>query len=321
MEVQLNKKLYYLVKNNSSIESIKYDKLYKLYFYILFRLKIENAYLLFKSYILYLDELDKFNKMVSTKELRKYVLNMMTNFDLTNYIDKDINLNSNIKYPLDDLLLNMILENPSKEYLIEIKDSYIESINKLKETIKTTSDEALKIYSKEEIFEITFNNDKINTKEVDILIINNFTSNIDSYFRFIKKFNNPELLLYNYLVSLKDKYKEILYIFNHFTLPICRIKKHHLYADILMLFNIKNCLVYAIIEYDGATHYDPSYYLFNKDCIRCDIIKNNFCRANNINLLRITELNYNIIDSFIKNIINGDHIIICQPYTFYKELL
>jgi len=62
-------------------------------------------------------------------------------------------------------------------------------------------------------------------------------------------------MIYNQLIN-NDK---ILYgseaLFNHFTLKlrflVFRIKKHPLYADFLLLFNINNKLIFAIIEYDG----------------------------------------------------------------------
>ena len=318
MENYCNKKLYYIIKYDANIETFNYDKLSKLYFYILYRLKINNTSL-FKSYLTYMKDLDNHQFMVTNKVFRKYVLELMSSFNLTVYDDKDI-MEVKQDYIIEQKLLNHIIENSNIPYSLIIKDCYIESINNLKNTIKKSSDEVLLIYNTLEKVEISFNNISVNTKEVDIRIINTFTSKIDSYYRYINKFNKPELELYNYLIMLRGKYKEILYIFNHFTLPICRKKKHPLFADNLILLNINNKLVYAIIEFDGEQHYNKNYYLFNKIATICDVIKNNFCRANGINLLRLTSIDNNIIDSFIEDIINEKYIISCKPFSFYRNL-
>ena len=111
---------------------------------------------------------------------------------------------------------------------------------------------------------------------------------------------------------------------NHFTLPIYRVKNHPLFADFLLLFNIDNNLKFAIIEYDGATHYNINDFRFKKENIICDTIKNNFCLNNYINILRIKYNDINIdsiIQRFINNIFNHTYQAIIEPNEYYDNLL
>lgn len=172
MELYCNKKLYYIIKNDTNVETFNYDKLSKLYFYILYRLKINNTSILFKLYLTYMKDLDHHQFMVTNKVFRKYVLELMSSFNLTVYDDKDI-MEVKQDYIIEQKLLNHITENSNIPYSLIIKDCYIESINNLKNTIKKSSDEVLLIYNTFEKVEISFNNISVNTKEVDINLLNN----------------------------------------------------------------------------------------------------------------------------------------------------
>jgi len=110
--------------------------------------------------------------------------------------------------------------------------------------------------------------------------------------------------------------KEYYMFCNHFTLPIYRVKNHPLYADFLILFNIDNNLKFAIIEYDGVTHYNINDFRFRKENI--------ICLQNDINILRIKYNDKNIdhiIESFINNIFNDIYQAIIESKEYYENLL
>jgi hypothetical protein len=191
-----------------------------------------------------------------------------------------------------------------------------------------------KHYSFEQIFEYNlsvqnFKTNTINSIEKIILISNDIEKNIltelikklNNNYKIVHKFTKPEIDIFNKLIDIKDN--RLLCVFNHFTLPIFRVKNHPLYADFLLLFNINNKLKFAIIEYDGPTHNNIHDFRFNKDTILCDIIKNNFCLYNNISILRIKYNENNIyfhIDQFINNIFNDQYIFTIPSYQYYMDL-
>jgi hypothetical protein len=61
------------------------------------------------------------------------------------------------------------------------------------------------------------------------------------------------------------------------------------------------------IEYDGEQHFIPIEYFGGEKSLQSQIekdnIKNNFCRINNINLLRIPYINYKEIEKILSNLI------------------
>ena len=158
--------------------------------------------------------------MIDNYDFRKYVYNILLTY------------NNNID--IDNNLFNFI----SKYYDIKKIIDYNLSVNEFKNNTFLSINKLLLIcdnYEKE--------------------ILNELINKINNNYKTIHKFTNPEIMIYNQLIN-NDK---ILYgseaLFNHFTLklrfPVFRIKKHPLYADFLLLFNINNKLIFAIIEYDG----------------------------------------------------------------------
>jgi hypothetical protein len=92
-----------------------------------------------------------------------------------------------------------------------------------------------------------------------------------------------------------------------------------------IVFNINDNYQFAIIEYDGPTHYNSKDIRITKNNIYCDIIKNNFCIKNSIHILRINDYDkyylikiYNFIDDIIKD--NGI-VTIIPSFEFYSRLL
>ena len=57
------------------------------------------------------------------------------------------------------------------------------------------------------------------------------------------------------------------------------------------------------IEFDGRQHFESIPYFGGKEAFiirkESDIIKNNFCRDNNINIIRISYEDINIIDNIL----------------------
>ena len=91
--------------------------------------------------------------------------------------------------------------------------------------------------------------------------------------------------------------RDIIYI-RQYTFNDCLNKRALLFDFYLSDFNI-------CIEYDGKQHFEPIEYFggeeaFNKRIIR-DEIKNNYCKDNNIKLLRIPYWDFDNIEEIIKN--------------------
>ena len=289
----LNNTLNNIIKYNKKIKNLSTESLYILYIAISLKIKdniifneVINSYKLHQKYII---ELDNYIKMINNIESRKYIYNLLKTKKINNIII-DTNLLNNIGtskyYHLDNILeYNYSVNN--------FKTNTINSINKL----------------------------ILISDEIEKNILQELIIKLNNTYKTVHKFNNPEIEIYNKLIDIKDE--RILYVFNHFTLPIYRIKNHPLYADFFILFNINNNLKFAIIEYDGITHYNINDFRFRKENIICDTIKNNYCLQNNINILRIkyNNKNINIIKSFINNIFNDIYQAIIESKEYYDNLL
>lgn len=132
-----------------------------------------------------------------------------------------------------------------------------------------------------------------------------------------KRLNSPETIIYQYLLNLQDKYKEIILIIPQYTLPV-KFKKN-LYADFFMIIYSNKQIFPVIIEFDGIQHYTKNLF-FKQDQIYCDLIKNNFSIANSISIVRgrNIELLKNTIQKCITFIIKNKkpfyHIPTYQSY-------
>ena len=79
-----------------------------------------------------------------------------------------------------------------------------------------------------------------------------------------------------------------------------------------------------MIEYDGPSHYNTKYYMFKDSIVYCDIVKNNFCRLNSINILRVRDTDkifLNNIVKFIESILVSKNIVIIPEYEEYIKLI
>lgn len=287
----LNNKINNMIKYKRQFSNLSTDTLYILYIAITYKTNDYNLYQdAAKSYNLhkqYINQLNYYLIMIDNYDIRKYVYNLLTNKDII----------------IDENLLKIITPNISKIYDLNSLLKYNNLINEFKQT--------------------TINNinvliNKVNDNEKQILYA--LIDKLNNTYKSIHKFNKPELYIYNKLIGLKNKM--LLCVFNHFTLPISRNNKHPLYADFLLLFNINKRLIFGIIEYDGPSHYDINYYNFNKDRIQCDVLKNQFCIDNNINILRIFDydnIDYKI-DEYLMSIYNGNTSIIIPSMDYYDMI-
>ena len=201
-----------MIKYKKKPVNLNTDILYCLYIAIASKTKNKEIYddvcQSYKLHKLYINQLNDYINMIDNYDFRKYVLNILT-FNNDNKIDNN--------------LLNYI----PKYYDIKKIIDYNKSVNEFKNNTFLSINKLLLIsenYEKE--------------------ILNELINKINNNYKTIHKFTNPEIIIYNQLIN-NDK---ILYVFNHFTLPVFRIKKHPLYADFLLLLNINNKIIFAIIK-------------------------------------------------------------------------
>ena len=136
-----------------------------------------------------------------------------------------------------------------------------------------------------------------------------------------KRLNSPETIIYQYLLNLQDKYKEIILIIPQYTLPV-KFKKN-LYADFFILMYIDQQIFPIIIEYDGIQHYTKNIF-FHENRVYCDLIKNNFSIANSISIIRGRNINdiKDLIIKCIKYLISNKTTYYHIPtYKSYFEIL
>lgn len=63
------------------------------------------------------------------------------------------------------------------------------------------------------------------------------------------------------------------------------------------------------IEFDGVQHYDETSIYWSEDVKRNDIIKNDYCKINSINLLRIPYYRIKNIDSFLNKVLSVYNVV------------
>jgi len=120
--------------------------------------------------------------------------------------------------------------------------------------------------------------------------------------------------------------KDILYILNNYKLPVSRNNRcnNNLTADFLILTRCNKTLRFSVIEYDGPRHYDRYFYIFKEANVYCDIVKNNFCMLNGINILRVRDDDKQFLDNivkFIDSILISKNIVIIPSYEEYMKLI
>lgn len=277
--------LYEIKYEGKNIEDMHFKSLSTLVFTIMYVYSNNKRelYELFKKYIFCLEQLDIFLDLVMKTELRKCLFKYMK-YGNQHYID------------FKKIMLVKKLETVNTDKIIKYKNA----MEEFKNIIRTKCILLMEYFSKnviEPFFSIYIN------------IINCYLEKIDKYYRYINKFNKPELEIYNHIINLKIKYTNIIQAFTNITIPVCRYNiDHNLQADILIVLDINNKIYFAIIEYDGPTHYNINDFRFVDSIVLCDMEKNNYCINNNVSLLRLhykkpIDECFNEINSFIKTII------------------
>ena len=304
--------IYKTITENRNYSNSNTNELFMLFIYLT---KLTNdiklykeVYELYKSHKKLIGHLNNYINMISNNDERNYIYSLLTCFDCTTKTDGYYNdiVRTQLEY-------EPLISKPSQQFSVDINNDYNSSVCAFKSKLEVLA---------KKIHEYDFEQN-INSKQ----IVSELLNKINKTYRCFHKFNKPELELYNYIIDLQKQYNNIIYVFSHYTLPITRNGTHHLYADILIVFLINNIIQFAIIEYDGPTHYDTKYYRFTKEIVISDIIKNNFCLRNGIHILRICDTNKKYKDSvleFIKNIINNtekQHIKYIPSYEHYSTLL
>ena len=266
-----------------------------------------NVSELYKIHKKVITSLDNYLDMIYNITERNIIYSILLNFDVLPYTHKYYN--TCIKHTI--LIPDKYILTPPKYFSNEQANIYNDTICDFKQKMNET----VNILSHHQF--------ESNIKATQI--ISALSCKINNTYSCFYKFNKPELVIYNKLINIKLIKPAILYVFNHFTLPITRNGIHHLYADFLIVFNINQHYQFAIIEYDGPTHYNIKDDRITKNKVYCDIVKNNFCIRNSIHILRINDYDksyltkiYNFIDDIIKD--NGI-ISIIPPFEFYSTLL
>ena len=300
--IRKSKYNFYNIKHcNKDINKMTYMSLTQLYVSILYYFNKRLLKNFSSKYISYSYEYDQYTNRFCDKHQR---------FDILMYIDGN--------YKSSKRMLDIIIKNKPYEIKLEDIEQYKKTINEIKHEISD-------IYSSVD--------DLLNNKSEDYIIISNiiniYQTKTDLMYRFISKFNNPEMIIYNFIVKKMEENKQILNIFTRFTLPVKRAEsKSPLYADLLVVLNFEDDYHFIVIEYDGPTHDNIDDFRFVDSIVLCDITKNKFCINNNISLIRLNyKINMNEHLNTINEIIN--HIFACKKPIYhnipsdeyYEELL
>lgn len=267
---------------------------------------ILNVCNLYKIHKRVIDCLDDYLDMIYNITERDVIYSILLKFDILPYIDKYYD--SSIKHII---VSPKRIKSGSKYYSLEKLNQYNDTICDFKDKLDELT-KILLLYN----FDTTIKASKI---------IEALSNKVNNTYTCFYKFNKPELTIYNKLIDIQLEYTSILYVFNHFTLPITRNGIHHLYADFLIVFNINDHYQFAIIEYDGPTHYNSKDNRISRNHIYCDIVKNNFCIKNSIHILRIYDYDKNYLSKIYKFINdinkNVEIVTIIPPFEFYSKLL
>jgi len=251
------------------------------------------------------------NKIITNNQLRetleiwinndKQISEFKTNknkFKLNNFIK--ITFNKNIKFENNYKFYFDISKEPKIDIIKNldlIYNYYIKYINNYYENKK------LKFNQK-----IIFNNiyEYMNKNNMELEYLEKIKKKKIKYANIKESLNNPEVEILEILKNIYSTINEIKLIIPQYTLPIKF--KSKLICDFFVVLIIETEPYLLIIEHDGPHHYNNNYYLFSKKNILCDLIKNNFCIANKISLLRIKYDNINFkitIENFITKIITS----------------
>ncbi len=280
--IKKSKHIIYNIKyNNKNINNLHMRSLSELYIAVIYCINKKLLNNICKKYLYYIDHYEEYISRFADKNQRKKILLYL----------KSNNLEHNI-------FLETVKQNKPYIILVEKIEEYKKSITELKQEITNIN----RLTSKD-----------INIDNEDHQLFNNivttYQNKIDKIYKFINKFNTPEMIIYNFIVEKIKETQDIINIFTHFTLPVKRQNSTNpLYADLLIVINLHNTFHFVIIEYDGPTHNDINDFRFCESIVLCDMTKNNYCINNNISLFRLNyKINMNehlyTIDKLINQII------------------
>ena len=299
--IKKSKYYFYEIKhNNKDINSMRLITLSQLYISVI--------------YILHKKLLKKFsNKYISYSNHYEHYMNRFSDKKQRNEIFLYMNSNNNKQ-------LDIVKKNKPYTIVLDEIEEYKKSINEIKQEISNINSEL------NNLIDINDENQKIFTN-----IINIYQNKIELIYKFISKFNYPEMKIYNFIVEKMKTNINILNILTHFTLqalpcgssrardaPVKRQEsKHSLFADILVIIKLDDKYHFIVIEYDGPTHDNIEDFRFNDSVVFCDITKNKYCISNNISLIRLNyKINMNEHLNTINNLI--DQISILKKPVYYS---
>ena len=286
--IKKSKYFFYEIKYcNKDINSMHFITLLHLYVSVIHILHNKLLKTFSNKYILYSNQYENYMNRFSDKKQRMEIFLYM----------KSNNKNYN-------KLLDIVKKNKPYTIVLDEIDKYKKSINEIKQEISNVNNQLKKL------IDINNENHKIFNN-----VINAYQNKIEFIYKFISKFNYPEMTIYNFIIEKMKSNNNILNVFTHFTLPVKRQEsKHPLFADLLIIINLYNDFHFIVIEYDGPTHDDIEDFRFIDSIVFCDIYKNRYCIDNNISLIR---LNYKIKMNEHFNIIN---YLIDQIFIFKKPV-
>jgi hypothetical protein len=231
----------------------------------------------------------------------------------------DVNYNNDYNYYknmcISDNLITLI---PPNENLIDYDiDSYKDFIIIMKKVSNII------INNLSFIDDVIMNSD-LSHKDIMCKIINVFKSRHKKLLNKEIKMNIPELEIYNALIRLKKIHSNIINIYYNVKLPVKFIG--NLRADFVITIKQDDLIKAIIIEYDGPLHSDHEHPHFNNDTVYRDLIKNNFCIKNKINMLRIDyrQNHIELLEKFMNKILyetTKDAIYEIPEYGHYLNIL
>lgn len=325
---QIETRIYFKYKNNSNPDNFTMKTLYFGFIYSLFRMSgySEEMKKLAYDNIGYFNEIDDFLLDTYGRNVRRYVKNMMKGYNIKPIIE-DIEIKGvDNELLITDELMSIIKKEPNRRYSIEKLMLYKNKVIELRKNINDLCMRLIGYLDNKDDDMICFLGDSIDIRDYKIRIIRNLVFKLNKMIKCISRFNIPELMIYNKLVEIKMLNKDILYILNNYKLPVSRNYKNinNLTADFLILTKCDKTLRFSVIEYDGPSHYNTKYYMFKDSIVYCDIVKNNFCRLNSINILRVRDNDNQFLDNivkFIDSILVSKNIVIIPKYEDYMKLI
>lgn len=283
--------LYDIKHNNKNINNMRMMSLSELYITVIYCINKKLLINFSKKYLYYLDHYEQYLSRFTDKNQRKRILLYLKSNDLEH-----------------NIFLETVKQNKPYIIVVDKIEEYKKSITEIKHEITNIN---TLVYN-----DINLNDDN---HEIFNKIVISYQNKIDKIYKFINKFNIPEMIIYNFIVDKMNETPNIINIFTHFTLPVKRQNSTHpLYADLFIVINLNKAFHFVIIEYDGPTHNDINDFRFNDSIVLCDMTKNHFCVNNNISLFRLDyKINMNTHLNTINNLIDQ---IICTNNPIYYSV-